>query len=179
MTVLFRLLLALPHVVWLTLWTGAALLAACANGLVALAQGHSAPPLHRFLAAYVRYTAHVTAFTFLVANPFPGFAAVPGYPVDVEIDEAAHQSRRVILFRPILAIPAVVLSAAFGAALVVAGVLGWFASLATGRVPAGLRNLGAVSVRYQAQTSAYCFLVTATYPHASPTFPPPPEPEAV
>ena len=88
LTVLFRLLLALPHLVWLTLWTIAAFLAAIANGLVALVRGHSAEPLHRFLAAYVRYTAHVTAFLLLVANPFPGFTGEPGYPVDIAVGRA-------------------------------------------------------------------------------------------
>ena len=59
LTVLFRLLLALPHFVWLALWTIAAILAAIANWFVALVRGRSAGPLHRFLAAYVRYTIHV------------------------------------------------------------------------------------------------------------------------
>ena len=60
LTVFFRLLLALPHFVWLLLWSVAAFLAAIANWLVALVRGRSAEPLHRFLAAYIRYTAHVT-----------------------------------------------------------------------------------------------------------------------
>ena len=45
LTVLFRLLLALPHFVWLALWTVAAFLAAFVNGLVALVRGRSATPV--------------------------------------------------------------------------------------------------------------------------------------
>jgi hypothetical protein len=178
LTVLFRLLLALPHFVWLALWTVAAFLAAFVNGLVALALGRSATPLHRFLSAYVRYIAHVSAFVFLVANPFPGFVGAQGYPVDIEVGAAEHQNRWVTLFRLFLSIPAILIAGVLGAVLFVVGFLGWFAALVTGRMPTGLRNLGAFTIRYQAQTNTYWFVLTDDYPHASPALGPPAEPDA-
>jgi hypothetical protein len=168
LTVLFRLLLALPHLVWLGLWSVAAILAAIANGIHALFAGRSAGPLHRFLAAYVRYTAHVTAFVALVANRFPGFVGEPGYAVDVTIGPPERQSRWVTLFRVVLALPAGLVAGALTGALAVVGLLGWFAALVTGRMPQGLRNLGVASIRYLAQTSAYWLVVTDDYPYASP-----------
>jgi hypothetical protein len=179
LTTFFRLLLAIPHVFWLGLWSIAAFFAAIANGFVALFRGRSAGPLHRFLAAYVRYYAHVTAFVTLVANPFPGFVGAPGYPVEVSIGPPERQNRWITFFRFILAIPAFFLSGALTVALLAAALLGWFAALATGRMPSGLRNLGAVCVRYISQTNAYWFLITDRYPHASPALRPPPEPEPV
>lgn len=167
-TVLFRLLLALPHLVWITLWTVLAFLAALANGIVALVRGRSADPLHRFLSAYIRYAAHVSGFLFLVANPFPGFVGAPGYPVDIAIDPPAPQRRAITFFRLPLMLPALLLSAGLGGALFVVGVLGWFAALATGRMPQGLRNLGAIAIRYQAQAHAYGAVLTDRYPYASP-----------
>jgi hypothetical protein len=177
LTVFFRLLFAIPHFVWLLLWSIAAFLAAIANWFVVLVRGRSAHPLHRFLAAYVRYDAHVTAFVTVVANPFPGFAGTPGYPVDIAIDPPERQSRWITLFRLFLSIPAAFLSGALSAVLFVVAVLAWFAALATGRMPTGLRNLGAYAVRYLAQTNAYWFVLTDAYPHASPAHRPPPEPE--
>jgi hypothetical protein len=177
LTVFFRLLLAIPHFIWLALWTIAALLAAIANFFVALIRGRSADVLHRFLAAYVRYYAHLTAFVTLVANPFPGFAGSPGYPVDILVDPPERQNRWITLFRGFLAIPAFLISGALSVVLFVIGFLGWFAALATGRMPTGLRNLGAFAVRYHSQTNAYWFIVTDRYPHASPALRPPPEPE--
>ena len=168
LTVFFRLLLALPHIVWIVLWTVPAFLAALANGIVALFRGRSATPLHRFLAAYIRYGAHVSAFLFLVANPFPGFVGAPGYPVDITIDPPAQQHRAITFFRLFLAVPAFLLSTALDAALFVVGFLGWFAALFTGRMPEGLRNLGAVAIRYSAQTHAYAAVLTDRYPYASP-----------
>ena len=46
--------------------------------------------------------------------------------------------------------------------------LGWFASLATGRMPLGLRNAGAFALRYLAQVNAYLLLVTPAYPYSGP-----------
>ena len=177
LTVFFRLLLALPHFVWLTLWLVAAILAAIVNWLVALVRGRSAEPLHRFLAAYVRYLAHVTAFVTLIANPFPGFVGAPGYPVDITIGPPARQSRWVTLFRGFLVIPALLVSSALSGVLGLAAVFGWFAALVTGRMPTGLRRIGAAAVRYSAQTNAYWFVVTDDYPYASPSLQRPAEPE--
>jgi hypothetical protein len=176
LTVLFRLLLAIPHIVWIVLWSVAAFFAVIANWFVVLVRGRSAGALHRFLAAYVRYYAHLDAFIFLVANPFPGFVGAPGYPVDIEIAEPERQSRWKTLFRLFLAIPAFFVTSALGAVLLVVGILGWFAALVTGRMPTGLRNLGAYIIRYQSQTNAYFFVLTDAYPHASPALRPLPEP---
>ena len=178
LTVAFRLLLALPHLVWLTLWSLAAILAAIANWFVALFTGRSAQPLHRFLAAYVRYSVHVTAFLFLVANPFPGFSGAPGYPVDVTIAPAEQQNRWITFFRTFLALPAFLLAGALAGPIIVAGIMGWFAALATGRMPIGLRNLGAMSIRYQAQSHVYWLVLHENYPYSSPALRPPVEPEA-
>jgi uncharacterized protein DUF4389 len=168
LTVLFRLLLALPHFVWLTLWSVAALLAALANWIAVLVRGRSADSLHRFLAAYVRYGAHVSSFVSLVANPFPGFTGAMGYPVDMTIAAAERQNRWITVFRTILVIPALILASALTGVLFVVGFLGWFAALATGRTPTGLRNLGAVAIRYLTQTNAYWLILTDSYPSAGP-----------
>lgn len=173
LTVFFRLLVALPHIVWATLWGVLALLAALVNGLVTLIRGRSAISLHRFLTAYVRYSAHLTAFVCLVANPFPGFTGARGYPVDVSIGASERQSRWITLFRVFLALPALFVASAFGGALFLVALLGWFAALVMGRMPLGLRNLGALAIRYLAQVNAYWLVVTDHYPYAGPALRPP------
>ena len=179
LTVFFRLLLALPHFVWLWLWSYAALVAVFLSWLVALVLGRVPAPLHRFLAAFVRYGTHVYAYVFLAANPFPGFTGTAGtYPVDLEIDGPAPQRRLVTLFRLVLAIPAVLLQWALLVLAFVAAFFGWFASLVTGRMPGGLRNVVAWYLRYSSQTTGYFFLVTGRYPYSGPPVEEPePEPE--
>jgi hypothetical protein len=167
--VFFRILLVLPHVVWLALWTVAAVLAAIAGWVAAVFTGRLPDTLHRFLAAYVRYGTHLNAFIHLVGGPFPGFAGTEGsYPVDIRIAPSGRQRRWVVVFRAFLAIPAFVLASAYGGVMLGAAFLGWFAALARGSMPLGLRNIGAAGVRYQAQTWAYFLLLTARYPYACP-----------
>ena len=177
LTVFFRLLLALPHIVWIVLWTPFAFLAAFANWWVVLVRGRSAGPLHRFLAAYIRYAIHLGAFLLLTANPFPGFTGAPGYPVDVAIAGPERQNRWKTLFRLVLVLPAFLVSGALGGAAFVAAFLGWFAALATGRMPDGLRKLGALSLRYTAQVDVYLFTLSDRYPYSGPALVPPVEEE--
>jgi hypothetical protein len=168
-TVFFRILLFLPHLVWLLLWTIAALVAVIVGWFAALATGRLPGALHRFIAAYVRYTTHVFAYLFLTANPFPGFAGAAGsYPIDLEIDPPELQSRWKTLLRAFLAIPAFFVSGALNSALLLVGLFGWFVSLATGSMPVGLRDLGAYAQRYAGQTNAYFLLLTDRYPYSGP-----------
>jgi hypothetical protein len=167
--VFFRLPLAIPHVVWLALWTVAALVVGILNWFATLVTGTPSASFHRFLSRYVRYTLHVYAFLYLTANPFPGFAGARGsYPLDVELPGPERQSRWVTGFRILLAVPAFFVNAVLGWGLAVAAVLTWFVALLTGAAPWGLRNLSAYALRYSAQLNAYLYLLTGAYPHASP-----------
>lgn len=169
LTVFFRPLLALPHLVWLTLWAIAAYLVVIVNWVATLIRGTSPQALHRFLAAYVRYQSHVYAYLFLIANPFPGFVGREGsYPVEPTIEGPRTQNRWTVFFRLLLALPALLVGAAYGGLLFVLAVLGWFASLANARLPLGMRNAGALALRYTAQLNGYEFLLTDKYPYSGP-----------
>ena len=168
-TVFFRLPLAIPHIVWLVLWSVAALLAAIATWFATLFTGTPPAGLHRFLSRYVRYSLHVSAFLYLAANPFPGFVGEQGrYPLDLQLPGPLQQNRWKTGFRIFLAIPASIVNSALGWGLAVAAVLTWFVALATGAAPWGLRNFSAYALRYASQLNAYVFLITDAYPHASP-----------
>ena len=190
LTVFFRILLALPHLVWLTLWGLLATLGILANWVTTLVLGRPPAVLHRFLSAYLRYRNHVSAYLFLLANPFPGFVGAPRiYPVDLEIAGPERQNRWVTLFRFVLAVPALFFSVGFAVVLFVVGFYLWFVALVLGRVPLGLRNLGLYALRYADQTNGYIYLLTDRYPYTGPIatdthepppvveLPPVPEPE--
>lgn len=169
LTVFFRLILAIPHLIWLTLWAIAALIAVVANWFVTLAGGISPASLHNFLAAYLRYQQHVYAYLFLIADPFPGFTGrVGSYPIDPVIAPPAPQNRWTVFLRIVLAIPAALLNSAYGGVLFAVAVLGWFAALATGEMPRGMRNAGALAIRYSAQANGYYLLLTDAYPYSGP-----------
>jgi len=174
LTVFFRVLLALPHLVWLTLWGILAVGAAIINWFATLIRATPPRAIHRLLAAYLRYQAHVTAYLFLIGNPFPGFTGSEGtYPVELHVDGPQRQNRWTVLFRLVLVVPAFFILAVYNLLLTVVALLGWFASLITGRMPTGLRNAGALVVGYLAQTYAYLLIVTDTYPNSGPAEPRP------
>jgi hypothetical protein len=145
------------------------MLAVIAAWFAALALGCVPAPLHRFLAAYVRYATHVVAFTSLVGRAFPGFTGRSGsYEVVLVLPGPEPQRRLTVLGRLLLALPALLVANALGTALWVAAFLGWWYALVLGRMPEGLRDLGASCLRYSAQAYAYLFLVTGRYPYAAP-----------
>jgi hypothetical protein len=167
--VFFRLLLAIPHLIWLLLWSIVAVVVAVLTWICALVTGRPPRPFHRFLSRWIRYTIHVYAFLFLVGNPFPGFLGAPGsYPVDVELPPLERQSRWITGFRGLLAIPALIISSGLGGAMFVAAFLGWFVGLILGRMPQGLRDVGAYALRYQGQVNAYLYFVTERYADSGP-----------
>jgi hypothetical protein len=169
LTVLFRLPLCFVHLVWLIAWTILAWLAAVLNWLVTLLGGKSPNGIHDFIAAYQRYQCHVLAYLSLIANPFPGFVGKPdSYPVELQIAAPEKQNRLTVLFRLVLVIPAVLIASAYNGLLLTVGVLGWFASLVTGRMPVGLARAGALALRYGMQTSAYWLILTDSYPYSGP-----------
>ena len=168
-TVAFRLILAMPHIIWVTLWGIVVLLLAIPAWLVTLILGRLPSWMHRFISAYVRYQAHVLAFLYVGGGPFPGFDGRPDvYPVDVRIEGPERHNRWTVLFRGLLAFPAFVLASGVGGVMFFAAVGGWFASLFTGRMPEGLRNLIAFGARYNAQVYGYVLFVTPRYPYSGP-----------
>jgi hypothetical protein len=202
-TVFFRLLLGIPHYIWFILWSILVAIVAILNWLATLVTGRPPGGFHRFLCAYVRYTVHLSAYLFLVGNPYPGFVGEAGeYPVDVELPREPQAQRRwTVLIRIVLALPALFIgsvlgggfgfpvgflysrggsrrssggggSGGFGGGGLLAALcafLGWFASLATGRMPSGLRDAGAYGIGYGAQVRAYTLLLTDRYPSSDPT----------
>ena len=164
LTVFFRLILAIPHFVWVTLWAVIAILAAIVNWFATLFTGRSPDGLHTFLATFLRYGTHVRAYVLLIADPFPGFTGKPGYPIDLEVDPPQPQSRLTVFFRIILAIPALFVANILSNLSQLLAVFSWFIALVTGRVPEGLRNFAVLALRFETQTYAYVLLLTERYP---------------
>ncbi len=165
LTAALRLVLALPLLAVLAGWQLVALLAAVVGWAIALVRGRIPAGLHAFLARFVRFQAHVNAYTWLVAEPYPSFRGWEGsYPVDVVIAPPAEQERWKVALRIVLVIPAYVLMSVLGYVLQLVGVLAWVVAVCIGRVPRGMRDLAAYCLRYQAQTFGYLLLLTERYP---------------
>jgi hypothetical protein len=165
LTVLVRLLLALPHLIWITLYTLVALFVALANWIVTLIKGRSPQRMHRWLVRYLRYTVYVYSYLYVLANPYPPFNGEErSYPVDLQVEGLDEQRRLITAFRLILVIPAFVLSWVLGQVLQVLAVLNWLIAIFIGRVPRGIEQLGLYCLRYQTQVYAYVLVITDRYP---------------
>ena len=73
LTVFFRLLLAIPHLVWLTLWGILMIGVAIVNWFAVLFT--ASPIATGLIERFLRYETHVWAYLSLAANPFPASPA--------------------------------------------------------------------------------------------------------
>jgi hypothetical protein len=164
LTVFFRLLLAIPQLIWLVLWTIAAEIVLVIAWFAALFMGRLPEGLHNFLTAFLRFYTHVSAYLLLLSNPWPPFLGNEGYPIDARVDPPARQNRWTVFFRFLLVIPAGLLSYVFRLVNNIVAFLGWFVCLFAGRMPQGMRDLSAWLFRYEIQTYGYAMLLTGRYP---------------
>ena len=80
LTVFFRLLLAIPHIIWLILWGIAVFFVGILSWFIVLFTARLPQSLHDFSSAYVRYGTHVYGYVLLAASPFPGFTGTEAIP---------------------------------------------------------------------------------------------------
>jgi hypothetical protein len=164
LTTFFRLILAIPHLIWLALWGIAAYVVVIVAWFVALFTRRVPDGMHGFLGSYLRYTTRVYAYLLLLSEPFPPFSSAGDYPIDARVDPPADQSRLVVFFRILIAIPALILVYVFRLVNQIVAFLSWFYILFTGHMHEGMRNLSAWLLRYEIQTYGYCLLLTERYP---------------
>lgn len=168
LTTAFRLILAIPHLVWLSLWGIAVGIGVIVAWFAALFTGRVPDALHAFIAQFLRYMTHVFGYVLMMADPYPGFLGDRPYPVDLAVAPPEPQNRWIVAFRVIMAIPAAIMSQALTYVIYALAVLSWFAILFTGRQPLGLRDLTAFVLRFSQQFHGYLTLLTDRYPDFSP-----------
>jgi hypothetical protein len=165
LTVAFRWLLVIPHLIWLFIWGIAVFFAIVANWFATLFAGTSPQGLHDFIAQYLRYSTHVNGYLYFLADPYPGFLGDRPYDADLSIAPPARQNRWITFFRGILSIPAHIVAYFLGLLLAVLWVIAWVVGMITGAIPEGMRNLIAWIIRFSQQTYGYVMLLTDRYPN--------------
>jgi Domain of unknown function (DUF4389) len=186
LTVFFRLILAIPLVIWLLLYGIVAELAIIVAWFAILITGHYPRGLYEFVAGYTRFATRTLAYTYLLSDPYPSFTGAddPNYPVRMQFQPLEHYNRLKTLFRIILAIPIVIVRYVMGLLLEIGAVAAWFVILVTGSMPRGLFDLMVLANSYTARSDSYLYLLTETYPPfqdeqtraAGAPAPPPPAP---
>lgn len=90
------------------------------------------------------------------------------HPVQLEVTDDLKRNRLTSFFRLILAIPHFIWAGLWGIAALLAVVVSWFTTLATGQTPQGLHDFIARYLRYSTHTNAYLYLVADPFPAFTP-----------
>lgn len=86
------------------------------------------------------------------------------YPVTYEADYLRERNRLTTFFRPIVAIPWLIVAYVYGIAALVVVVIAWFALLITGKYPQGMYNFVGGVTRYSMRANAFMTLQTDEWP---------------
>jgi len=165
LTVLVRLVLAIPQVIVLYVLGIAAEVVALICWFAALFSGRLPDGLAGFQVGYLRWVTRFYAYVFLLTDVYPPFELADAqYPVRLRA-QPGPLNRLAVLFRIILVIPASIVATVltYGLYFPVMFVT-WLIVLVAGRMPRPLYEALAATVRYQARVIGYFLMLTARYP---------------
>jgi hypothetical protein len=165
LTTFFRLLLAIPHVVVLSLWGIAVFFTAIVAWFAVVLTGSYPRGLYDFHAGFLRFATATSGYLCLLDDRFPPFSGDPDYGVKLLIGEPQPSYDRVkALFRLILMIPVGVIAYAMGIVAQVGALIAWFIEVATGKLPRWLFDMLVLGVSYQQRAYAYYLLIDEDWP---------------
>lgn len=167
LTAFFRLILAIPIMIWLALYGIVAQIAVIVAWFVLVVTARFPEGLYRFIAGFVEVEVQATAYTVLLAEPYPPFmpGSKPDYPVRMDFaGPLPEYSRLKAFFRFLLAIPILIVRYVAQLLLEITAVAAWVVSIVLGRLPRGLFDPMVLANSYIARSDTYLFLLTETYP---------------
>jgi hypothetical protein len=167
LTTFFRLLLAIPHIIFLYFYGLAAGVVVIIAWFALVFTGRYPQGMYDFVAGSLRYSTRVYGYIWLLTDEYPPFSGNPAtpYPVDLNIGPPkAEYSRLKVLFRIILAIPVLIIHYAMQIVAELGALIAWFAIVALGRQPKGLQDMIVLGTSYQQRAYAYLALVTEDWP---------------
>lgn len=164
-TVAFRIILAMPHLVYVFLLWIVAFFAAMAAWVAALVLGRMPEGLGDFLGRVLQYSVRVYGYMYLLTDRYPPFSLADAqYPVTVLLPPRGRLNRAAVLFRLILAVPAGIVVALVSSGLQLALLVIWLIVLLAGRMPTPVFEAEAAFLRYQTRMYAWLLMLTSEYP---------------
>ena len=164
LTVLVRLLLAIPHFIVLYFVFIAVAVVAFIGWWGALFTGRLPQFAADFLTGALRWQTRVQGYAYLLTDQYPPFGfGDTDYPVRVAT-RPGRLNRLAVFFRLILLIPVFILTALLGYGIVGAGVVIWLIVLVRGSMPESLQQSVGAVLRFSARTYGFYFMLTSEYP---------------
>lgn len=170
LTSFFRPLLAIPIFVILTLLSGSsggggAAGIAVATLLMILFRQRYPKWWFDFQVELARFSARVSAYTFLLADTYPSTTEAQSVHLEVDYPDATQLNRWLPLVKWFLAIPHIIILMVLAIVAIFFTILAWFAILFTGRYPKPMFDFVVGVGRWSMRVWAYAFiLVTDEYP---------------
>jgi hypothetical protein len=166
LTTFFRLILAIPLAIWGYFYAIAAYIAMVIAWFAIVITGRFPRGLYDFIAGYTRFITRTTAYVSLLTDAYPPFDGSddPAYPIRMRFVALERYSRLKTFFRPILAIPILILRYVMNLLLEIGALAAWVVIVIAGKLPRGLFDLMVLANSYIARSDAYLFLLTQTYP---------------
>lgn len=185
LTVAFRIILAIPHLIVSQVWGYLAQILGLIEWFVILFTGKRNEGMWNMQRSWLYYYARVNGYVGLLYDEYPAFGTDPGsVPVRTSIDFEEPADRLTNALRLIWAIPAAIIGflVTIGAFFVV--LVSWFSIVITGKQSRGMWDFVLKSQRFLLQLQSYVLLMTDTYPKfgegagEGASSPPPPPPGA-
>ena len=165
LTVAFRFILAIPHLIVAYVWRELAQIVGVIQWFIIVFTGKRNEGLWKLQQSWLGYYSRVLGYMSLLYDPYPAFGTDPGNaPVRTEISYEESANRLTSGLRFLWIIPAVIVAIFVGIASAVVTLISWFAILFTGKQPRGMWDFVLKSVRYTLQLETYALLMTDTYP---------------
>ena len=167
LSILFRLILAIPHLIVLYFLGIAVGIVGILAWFTIVILGRFPEALLRFTIGYTHWNTRANAYSNLMTGRYPPFSmdAEGDYPVRLTVEEQTEgRNRLTTLFRLILIIPHAIVLSILG---IIAGfvlVAAWLVGIVLGRVPDGLHNFLVGYSRWNVRANAYGGLLVDEYP---------------
>jgi hypothetical protein len=185
LTTLFRLILAIPHLILVGgigsefayragrnvsfggeggLLGAVAAFLAVVSWFTIVGAGVHILGIRQFTTFYLRWRVRALSYLMLLEDPYPPFGD-GAYPASIEVaDPAGPRNRLSVGFRLFLAIPHFIVLVFVLAAWGVVTIVAWFSILVTGAYPRGLYDFAVGALRWRLRVEAYLLLLVDEYP---------------
>jgi hypothetical protein len=167
LTVFFRFIMVIPHLIWSAFYAFAAEIVIFLAWFAIIFTGRYPAGMYAFVAGYLRFSTRLLGYMFLITDEFPPFdgGEHPEYPVGVQIPPPPQSlSRLTTAVRIILLIPVLIVHYVFILWVEVVAIAIWFVAVFAGKTSAELVDAIRYPLAYFARSYAYTFLLTDVWP---------------
>ncbi|MEY2445240.1 MAG: hypothetical protein QOE00_1820 [Ilumatobacteraceae bacterium] len=181
LTVAFRIILAIPHVIVAQVWGYLAQVLGVIQWVIILFTGKRNEGIWKLQQSWLYYYSRAFGYVSLLFDEYPAFGTDAGsVPVRSEISFEEDADRLSSALRLIWAIPAYIIGFFVAIGAFVVWIISWFAILITGKHSRGMWEFQLKAMRFTLQVQSYLLLMTDAYPKfgegapAAAAAPPPP-----